>query len=44
MCIRDRLFIVTVNKANIPVGFFDVLVQPFLYIAEAVEVLSLIHI
>ena len=35
----EQLFIVAVNKANIPVGFFDVLVQPFLYIAEAVEVI-----
>lgn len=40
LAVRDteQLFIVAVNKANIPVGFFDVLVQPFLYIAEAVEV------
>ena len=41
LTVRDteQLFIVAVNKANIPVGFFDVLVQPFLYIAEAVEVI-----
>lgn len=41
LSVRDteQLFIVAVNKANIPVGFFDVLVQPFLYIAEAVEVI-----
>ena len=41
LSVRDteQLFIVAVNKANVPVGFFDVLVQPFLYIAEAVEVI-----
>ena len=41
LTVRDteQLSIVAVNKANIPVGFFDVLVQPFLYIAEAVEVI-----
>ena len=41
LSVRDteQLFIVAVNKANIPAGFFDVLVQPFLHIAEAVEVI-----
>ena len=41
LTVRDaeQLLIVAVNKANIPVGFFDVLVQPLLHIAEAVEVI-----
>lgn len=35
----EQLFIVAVNKANIPIGFFDMLIQPFLHITKAVEVI-----